>query len=62
MIIVAAEFGRSFEPATRTPVEGVRTPSMRISMESLYVDVDHRAWRKDMHFVAQSEALGMKAG
>lgn len=63
MIVVAAKCGsRSSEPATRTPVESVRTPSLSISMESLYVDVDRSTWRKYMRFVAQSEALGMKTG
>ncbi len=61
MIIVAAWWGRRrSEPSTRTPVESVGTPGLRISVEGLYVDIDGRAWRKYMRFIAQSEALGMK--
>ncbi len=62
MIVVPAGWGRrSSEPSTRTPVESVRTPGLRISVEGLYVDVDRGTWRKDMCFIAQSEALGMEA-
>ena len=62
MIIIAARCGRNSEPATRTPVEGIRTPSLRISMKSLYVDVDRRTRREHMRFFSQSETLGMKTG
>lgn len=48
---------RGSEPATRTPFKGVGTPSLRISVESLHVDVNRGIWRQYVRCVAQNEAL-----
>ena len=53
---------RRFEPATRFPFKGVRTPDVAVRMERLNVDVDGCAWREDVNFIVQGEGLGMETG